>query len=99
MLIALTSGLMTLTLSDGSTQVVNLSNVVDVTAEVQPNKIYGADNATQTTDVPQWFVRLHMNDNRWLDLLMGQQTGDGSGWANSQSGANTAVAAIAAVMP
>jgi len=99
MLIALATGKITLTLTDGSTQVVSLENAVDVTAEVQPNKYWGADNATQTTDVPQYFVRIHFNDNRFLDLLMGQQTGDGSTWANTLVGANAAVAAISAVIP
>lgn len=85
---------MTMTLPDGTDQTVNLSTVVDVTAEIAPQFIYGADTASQVTRTNNYFVRLHFNDNRFLDLRMGEQTGAGSGWTNDESGANQAVADI-----
>jgi hypothetical protein len=121
MLIALATGVMTMTLPDGTTQTVNLDNVVDVSAERGFRVIYGTTTATsgtgslnvippavplaggistqlQSQQVDQYFVRLHFNDNRWLDLLCGEQTGDGVLWVNTLAGANIGRAAIVAQM-
>ena len=94
MFIALATGIMTLTLPDGTTQTVNLGTVVDVTAEIAPQFIYGADTPSQVTRTNNYFVRLHFNDNRFLDLQMGKQTGAGSLWMNTLAGANIAVTDI-----
>jgi hypothetical protein len=51
------------------------------------------------TTTYNYIVQLDLTDNRVEQLAMGQQTGSGSGWANSQTGANTAVAAIRDQIP
>ena len=99
MLIALASGTLTATLPDGTTQTINLANVVDVTAEINPKFIYGADTPSQVTKTDNYFVRLHFNDNRFFDLRMGAQTGDGVLWVNTLAGANLCVTAIRGAMP
>jgi len=99
MFVTLAPGLLTLTLPDGLNQTTQLSNVTDVTAELIPRSIYGADTATQVTTTFDYKVRLHLVDNRFFDILMGQQTGDGVLWVNTLAGANIAVADIQAQMP
>lgn len=110
---------MTLTPADGLDQVINLNTVVDVTAEVKAQYIYGTTAATSGTGslnvmpqslplsggistqlqsevVNEYFIRLHFNDNRWLDLQCGTLTGDGATWVNTLAGANIGVADILA---
>ena len=46
----------------------------------------------------QWVVYVHLVNGFYEKLIMGEVGGAGSGWANSQAGANTAVAAFEAIM-
>lgn len=111
-----------MTLPDGTTQTVNLDNVVDVTAQAKPQIIYGSTTATpgtgsvmttppgnppvggisttlQSTLTYNYSILLHFNDNRWLELECGKQTGtEGVNWVNTLVGANIGVTDIKAVM-
>lgn len=122
MLIVLATGVMTMTLPDGTTQTVNLDNVVDVIAQAKPQIIYGSTSATpgtgsimatppgnppvggisttlQSTLTYNYSIFLHFNDNRWLELECGKQTGtEGANWVNTLIGANIGVTDIKAVM-
>lgn len=121
MVVTLATGVMTLGLSDGTNQVINLDNVVDVEATVNPQYTYGTTASTSGTGslnvmpqslplsggistalqseyVNQYRIRLHFNDNRWLDLYCGTLTNDGATWVNTLAGANIGVAAIRTVM-
>lgn len=53
----------------------------------------------QVTTTYDYFVRLNMADGQFQDLAMGEQSGAGAGWANSQTGANTAVGDIENAIP
>lgn len=93
---------LTATLADGTTQVFNLNNMVDVPAIRYPkyntvppaasSNPYETPTPTFTTN---YKVVLHFNDNRWLEIIMGTVGNQGT-WANTLTGANTAVAAISA---
>lgn len=103
--IALGTGTITATLPDGTTQVINGQNVVDVdnirwrvynTAPpiLDPNTPYNQPNPTS---VPSYKVVLHFNDNRWMDIRMGT-IGNQATWTNDLTGANTAVTEIVAAL-
>jgi hypothetical protein len=51
------------------------------------------------TTTYNFVVQLNLSDNRIEQLEMGKQTGAGSGWANTQAGANTAVGDIENAIP
>lgn len=105
MQIAIGSGTITATLADGTTQVFNLANMVDIPAiryaeynTVPP--ILGSDPYTQPNPTPvnSYKVVLHFNDNRWLELQMGSISNQVT-WTNDLTGANTAVSEISAAIP
>lgn len=58
----------------------------------------GISTQLQSVITNDYAIRLHFNDNRFLDLLCGQQTGDGVLWVNTLAGANIGRAAIVAQM-
>lgn len=99
--VTLGTGTITVELADGTEQVYNLANMVDLPAiryaeynTVPP--VLGSDPYTQPnpTFVDSYKVVLHFNDNRWLELKMGT-IGNQATWTNDLSGANQAVADIA----
>ena len=90
------TNLLTITLDDGTTQVYPASGMVDVCAERSFQNIYGAATATQVTTTDKYFVRIHLKDNRWLDIDMGTVTNQ-AGWLNTLVGVNAAVADIDAI--
>jgi len=51
------------------------------------------------TTTYNFIVQLDLTDNRIEQLAMGQQTGEGAGWTNNQTGANAAIRAILNNMP
>lgn len=64
-------------------------------------QVYDPSTGTFTnqvwTSTEQWIIRLTMNDLRVEDIVLGKTGGAASGWANSETGANTGVAAIKAI--
>ena len=53
----------------------------------------------QVTTTYDFYVRINLSDEREEVLKMGEQTGSGSTWVNTQAGANIAAAAIQAAIP
>ena len=90
------TGILTITLTDGTTQVYPASGMVDVCAERGFQNIYGVDSPSQVTTTDKYYVRIHLKDNRWLDIDMGTVTNQ-AGWLNTLVGVNAAVADIDAV--
>jgi hypothetical protein len=70
--------------------------MVDVCAERGFQNIYGAATPSQVTTTDKYYVRIHLKDNRFLDIRMGEVTNQGT-WVNTLVGVNAAVAAIDAV--
>lgn len=100
MQITLTSGLLSYTNTDGSTGSINLNNEVDAQI-VNGFTISAGANTTGPLMVskpivnPYWIVRIHLVDQRYLDIYMGGVSNQAT-WVNTQAGANLAIAAIVA---
>jgi hypothetical protein len=51
----------------------------------------------RTSGYDQWFVRLHLNDQRFMDIPMGKVANQAT-WTNSSTGASACIVAIRAAI-
>ena len=99
--VTLATGVLTQTLDDGTTYTVNLKNVTDFQVldreqHNQPTTLVNPIQLNRTyTVASRYVVRLHMNDNRFTDIVMGTVANQGA-WLNTEAGANAARTAIVA---
>ena len=97
--VTLASGVLTQTLDDGTTYTVALSNVTDFQVldgrtPVAPTTLVNPIQLNQTyTFTDEYRVRLHFNDNRFTDIVMGTVANQPT-WLNTEAGANAARADI-----
>lgn len=100
--ITLTTGEMLVTNDNGDTNVINLTEVTDVSVHrsrefVQTPTLLvdPAPLATAITITTNFYVYVHTSDGRYTTIPMGGVANQ-AGWTNSQAGANAARTAIQA---
>ena len=62
-------------------------------ASTSPAAPYGNTQISQDYGVEQWFVRIHLNDQRFMDIPMGKVVNQAT-WVNDELGASACIVAI-----
>jgi hypothetical protein len=99
--VTLATGTLTKTLDNGETYTIALGNVTDfqILSAGVPTASTTLVNPIQLSQPysrnTQYRVRLHFNDGRFDDIVMGEVANQAT-WVNTEAGANVARAAIVA---